>query len=277
MKYKNYYFVFMICVLCISCNNENELKNDLEKANLKGSVKSTTENTYQAIEKFGEIVKGELITNEIFNKHNTIIKYNLKGYRLEDNRVFPTKFRYNDKNLLIEEYEYISKVKIFHKYDDGGLELELNNFYKDTLVQRIKYKYDNMGNKVEINSYDYSGKLSYKIKQVFKEKNVIQSKEYDEDGLLSSTNKYKYNNNGNIIENIVLDSNNKVTNKYNSKYDENNNLIEWRVFIDNDIRNELTTYKYSYLKFDSNKNWTEKIEYENDIPTKITLRTIEYY
>lgn len=60
MKFKNYYFVFMICVLCISCNNENELKNDLEKANLKGSVKSTTENTYQAIEKFGEIVKGEL-------------------------------------------------------------------------------------------------------------------------------------------------------------------------------------------------------------------------
>ena len=38
-----------------------------------------------------------------------------------------------------------------------------------------------------------------------------------------------------------------------------------------------TTYRFVYNKLDSNKNWTELIEYENEIPVKITERTIEYY
>jgi hypothetical protein len=36
-------------------------------------------------------------------------------------------------------------------------------------------------------------------------------------------------------------------------------------------------FKYKYTKFDSNKNWTEKIEYENGKPIKIIERKIVYF
>ena len=278
MKHKMYFSILVIIFLNISCNNANGQKNDLEKANLKGSVMSTTENTYYVTEKFGEIVKGEIILDDvIFNKANNITKYKLNGYMIESNGFIPTKFTYNDKNQIIEENNFTSNTKLLHKYDSTGLEIEMNNFHMDTLVQKKKFKYDIKGNEIEYNSYDYNGKLSFKIKNKFDGKKIIESKWLNNDGTLSSTNKYKYDKNGNIIEDITIDSNNKVTNKYNSTYDKNNNLIEYRMFIDNDIRNELTIYKYSYSKFDSNKNWTEQIEYENDIPTKIKERTIEYY
>jgi hypothetical protein len=279
MNIKKYSVLLAIILLNFSCNITNEQKNDLEKANLKGSVKSTTENTYQAIEKFGEVVKGGKNKLDIFSKDNCITKYDVDGYLIESNGIIPCKFLYNDKNQLIEENEYTSNTKIFHIYDKDGFEIELNNFHKDTLVQKIKYKNDKMGNKVEINSYDYSGKLYYKIKQIFNGRNLIESKEYDKNGKLSGTTKRKYDKNGNEIEETIFDSNNIVFSKHNKKYDNNNNLIESKRFFDNALwENENgITYRFEYKKLDSNKNWTELIEYENDIPTKITERTIEYY
>ena len=37
---------------------------------------------------------------------------------------------------------------------------------------------------------------------------------------------------------------------------------------------EKRTYKYEY---DKNNNWTQRIEYKNTIPHRITERIIEYY
>jgi hypothetical protein len=279
MNIKLYTVLLSILLLNISCNESNEQKNDLEKVNLKGSVKSITENTYMAIEKFGEVIKGGRNPNDFFRKENCITKYDINGYLTESNGVIPCKFIYNDKKQLIEENEFTSNTKIFHKYDKNGFEIELNNFHKDTLVQKIKYKNDKMGNKVEINPYNYTGKLQYKIKQIFIGKNLMESKEYDKEGRLTATTKYKYDKNGNQIEETTTDSSNKVFSKNNLKYDENNNLIESKRFFDNALfENENnTTYRFVYNKLDSNKNWTELIEYENEIPVKITERTIEYY
>lgn len=279
MNIKKYILLFTITLLNYSCNTSNEQKNDLEKANLKGSVKSTTENTYQAIEKFGEVVKGEKITNDVLNPENNISIYNKHGNLIENNLggFIPTKYEYNKKNQLILQNEYTSNTKLKYTYDKNNLLVEMNNYYKDTLVQKQKNKYDSKGNVIECNSYDYSGKLSFKIKNKFEGRKIVERKQFNNDGSLSETNKYKYDNNGNIIEDITMDSNNRVTNKYNYVFDKNNNLIEWRVFINNDIRNESNTYKFKYLKFDSNKNWTEQIEFENDMPIKIKERTIEYY
>lgn len=279
MNIKKYSVLLAFILLNFSCNISNEQKNDLEKANLKGSVKSTTENTYQAIEKFGEVVKGGKNKLDIFSKDNCITKYDVNGYLIESNGIIPSKFIYNDKNQLIEENEFTSNTKIFHVYDKDGFEIELNNFHKDTLVQKIKYKNDKMGNKIEINSYDYAGKLYYKTKQIFNGKNLMESKEYDKNGKLSGITKRKYDKNGNEIEETIFDSNNIVFSKNNRKYDDNNNLIESKRFFDNALwenENEIT-HRFEYNKLDSKKNWTELIEYENDIPTKITVRTIEYY
>ena len=132
----------------VSCK-QSEKKNDLTEKNLKGKVKSIKETTYEAVEKFGQIEKGDVLNN-YFNI------YNEKGNKIEDN-----------------------------SYDSDGRLLG----YKTT------YKYDEKGNNIEKNNYDSNGRLD-------------------------------------------------------SKY----------------------TYEY-----DKNNNWTQRIEYKNTIPHRITERIIEYY
>ena len=59
------------CLLLIQCSNENQKKNDWVKGNLKGKVKSKKEIIYKAVEKFGEIQKGNRL-------NSSLIKYNSK-------------------------------------------------------------------------------------------------------------------------------------------------------------------------------------------------------
>ena len=149
----------ILSVLCLVSCNQSEKKNDLTEENLKGKVKSITENTYEAVDKFGQIEKGDVLVDSsaVYTDYGRFKIYNEKGNKIEENR-----------------------------YDsDGSLD------FKDT------YKYDEKGNKIEINNYNSDGRLDSK-----------------------------------------------------------------------------TTYKYEY---DKNNNWTQRIEYKNTIPHRITERIIEYY
>ena len=140
----------ILSVLCLVSCNQSEKKNDLTEENLKGKVKSIKETTYKAVDKFGQIEKGDVLNN-YFNI------YNEKGNKIEDNS-------------------------------------------------------------------------------------------YDSDGNLSSKDTYEYDEKGNIIEKNRYNSNGSLDEKY--------------------------TYKYEY---DKNNNWTQRIEYKNTIPHRITERIIEYY
>ena len=51
----------MFILLVLSCSSENKQRNDLKEKDLNGKVKSIRSYTYRADEKFGEIIKGELI------------------------------------------------------------------------------------------------------------------------------------------------------------------------------------------------------------------------
>ena len=147
----------ILSVLCLVSCNQSEKKNDLTEENLKGKVKSITENTYEAVDKFGQIEKGDIL--------------------VDSSAVYT---------------------------DDGHFKI-----------------YNEKGNKIEENYYNSNGSLIYK-------------------------NTYKYDEKGNIIEENHYDSNGRLDSKYTYEYDKNN-------------------------------NWTQRIEYKNTIPHRITERIIEYY
>ena len=200
----------ILSVLCLVSCNQSEKKNDLTEENLKGKVKSITENTYEAVEKFGQIEKGDVLVDSsaVYTDDGHFKIYNEKGNKIEENY-------YNSNGSLI---------------------------YKNT------YKYDEKGNKIEENYYNSNGRLYSKTTYKYDEKgNMIEDNFYDsDDGSLIYKNTYKYDEKGNNIEKNNYDSNGRLDSKYTYEYDKNN-------------------------------NWTQRIEYKNTIPHRITERIIEYY
>ena len=207
---------------------KSEKKNDLTEENLKGKVKSIKETTYKAVDKFGQIEKGDVLNN-YFNI------YNEKGNKIEDNF-----------------------------YDSDG-----NLSSKDT------YEYDEKGNKIEKNVYDSNGRFHSKYTYKYDEKgNMIEDNVYDSNGRLYFKKTYKYDEKGNKIEENWYNSDGRLHSKYTYKYDEKGNNIEENYYNSNGRLYEKHTYKYEY---DKNNNWTQRIEYKNTIPHRITEKIIEYY
>ena len=200
----------ILSVLCLVSCNQSEKKNDLTEENLKGKVKSITENTYEAVDKFGQIEKGDVLVDSsaVYTDDGHFKIYNEKGNKIEENY-------YNSNGRLYSKTTY--------KYDEKGNMIE-DNFYDSddgSLIYKNTYKYDEKGNKIEEYHYDEDGKFNYK-------------------------NTYKYDEKGNNIEKNNYDSNGRLDSKYTYEYDKNN-------------------------------NWTQRIEYKNTIPHRITERIIEYY
>ena len=197
-------------MLCLVSCNQSEKKNDLTEENLKGKVKSITENTYEAVDKFGQIEKGNILVDSsaVYTDDGHFKIYNEKGNKIEENY-------YNSNGRLYSKTTY--------KYDEKGNNIE-DNFYDSddgSLIYKNTYKYDEKGNKIEEYHYDEDGKFNYKYT-------------------------YKYDEKGNNIEKNNYDSNSRLDSKYTYEYDKNN-------------------------------NWTQRIEYKNTIPHRITERIIEYY
>ena len=200
----------ILSVLCLVSCNQSEKKNDLTEENLKGKVKSITENTYEAVDKFGQIEKGDVLVDSsaVYTDDGHFKIYNEKGNKIEENY-------YNSNGSLIYKNTY--------KYDEKGNIIE-ENYYNSNgrLYSKTTYKYDEKGNMIEDNFYD------------------------SDDGSLIYKNTYKYDEKGNNIEKNNYDSNGRLYSKYTYEYDKNN-------------------------------NWTQRIEYKNTIPHRITERIIEYY
>ena len=200
----------ILSVLCLVSCNQSEKKNDLTEENLKGKVKSIKETTYEAVDKFGQIEKGDILVDSsaVYTDDGRFKIYNEKGNKIEENY-------YNSNGRLYSKTTY--------KYDEKGNMIE-DNFYDSddgSLIYKNTYKYDKKGNKIEEYHYDEDGKFNYKYT-------------------------YKYDEKGNIIEENHYDSNGRLDSKYTYEYDKNN-------------------------------NWTQRIEYKNTIPHRITERIIEYY
>ena len=186
----------VLAMLCLASCEKSTQKNDLAELKLNGKVKSIREIPYKAVEKFGEVAKGDAL--DIIGE-NLQITFNEKGNKLEENW-------FNPDGRLFSKYTY--------KYDDKGNKLEENSFNSDgSLNSKYTYKYDDKGNKIELNYFNSDGSLFLKSTSKYDDKgNEIERNSFISDVNLDDkyTYKYTYDQQGNWIQRIAYKVKNGV-------------------------------------------------------------------
>ena len=209
--------------------------------NLKGKVKSIEFQYYYAVDKLGEITKGEV------NFESSFMKFDNNGNVTEwagrcEHYWFAT-YKYNNTGKPIEIIEYnpegeisinsidYSKLglsaKYIYKYDEkGNLAEEKRYGYDSLLIYKGIYKYDEKDSKIEENHYYYhsDGKLDRKYIYKYDNKGNKIEESYS-DGWLDPQRIDKYDDKGNVIETISCDSYNNCS-KSVSKYNDKGKIIE---------------------------------------------------
>ncbi len=250
---KKLLLILFIPFFWLSCNKksgEEHFNTDWSKFNLNGDVKSFREVKFLAVNNFSIISSGEKIRH-IYNQE---VLFNLDGNKIEQNDYIPdgtlanrTVFLYK-KDKLVEYNEYDSQGILFgtgkYEIDDDGKISRLNYETNDGRYNWIEsYQYDARGNLTEVKRFKTEEVIDTKEIYTFDDKNNISSSEFHRDNKLISKNNYKYDDSNNYNELNFGDS---------STY----------------------TYKYDY---DARGNWIKKIVFENNNPSGILVREIEYF
>ncbi|MFJ1427832.1 hypothetical protein ACILD6_04405 [Capnocytophaga canimorsus] len=293
---KKIILLVLTAVSITNCNSSVEKKNDLQKVELKGKVKSVRTAGYTVVEKFGEIRKGKITDLDdfinfgsffdSFNLIDGLCVYNEKGDIIEINRYnsdgslnWKGVYKYDNKGNKIEENGYNSDgsfvSKMIYKYDDKDNLIEENwSDSSGNIYDGPTYKYDDKGNQIEKNHYHSDG--SFEGKQIYKyddKGNQIELNNYNYDGDFVGKITCKYDDKGNKVEA-------EMHNDWNGfirlifKYDDKNNVVEMNMYDSKEGSEDKITFKY---EFDTKGNWVKLINYENDKPELIIEREIEYY
>lgn len=257
--------LLIILLACISCS-ENQ-SNDLKEYNLKGDVISVKSKKYRAIEKFGEVEKGEVASRN-------------DDYRL-DADFANVHHIFNDQGRIIS-------TTLFDKNGDIDVKITIEdtiaNFYSPGGRLMIRAISDDYDLPKEINVYDFDGDLRSKVLSTYDEKqNPLETKEYDESGALMSQSTYTYNENDLIKnEEIMKVENKRVGYSRRKTKDTINSIFTYTYNAHNDVaeitlereNKELSkTYTYTY---DDQDNWIQRIEHIGLQPKFIIERTIKY-
>ena len=211
----------VLAMFCLASCEKSTQKNDLAELKLNGKVKSIREIPYKAVEKFGEVVKGDALGFEQILQ----ITFNEKGNKIESNSFnsdgslsFKYTYKYDDKGNIIESNSFNPdgslSFKYTCKYDDKGNQIESNSFNPDgNLVDKYTYKYDDKGNKIELNYFNSDGSLFLKSTSKYDDKgNEIERNSFISDVNLDDkyTYKYTYDQQGNWIQQIAYKVKNGV-------------------------------------------------------------------
>ena len=131
---------------------------------LYGDVEEVTISEYELSEKFGEEVKGNLSSKELY-------KFNERGDVIEA-------ARYNSDGEL---YDLYGNAKAIYKYDSNGNEIEEADYNSDgELFWKKNSKYDSKGNQIEWAHYNSDGELRWKIIPKYDSMgNLIEGKKYE--------------------------------------------------------------------------------------------------
>jgi len=246
-------FLSLITLVLYSCgaNNKSDRKNtDWSKFKLKGDVKSFREIKFLAVDSFSIISNGEKI-NHVYNKE---VLFNLDGYKIEQNDYIPDGTLANRTVYLYKQSELVE----YNNYDSQGMLFGTGKYTsnEDGEVNRLNYKttdgrynwsesytYDNYGNLSEIRRFKTEEVIDTKEVYVFDDSSNIKTSEFHKEGKLISKNDYNYDEEGNFNELKYSDA-------------------------------SVYSYKYNY---DEKGNWIKKIVFENDNPSGILTREIEYF
>ncbi len=240
----------LLFIFSCGTNGIDRSNTDWNKFKLKGDVKSFREIKFLAVDNFSIISNGEKIKH-IYNKE---VLFNLDGNKIEQNDYIPdgtlanrTVYLYK-QSQLVEYNNYDSQGMLFgtgkYKTNDDGKVGRLN--YKTTDGRynwSESYEYDQYGNLIEVKRFKTEEVIDTKEVYLFDDNSNVKASEFHKEGKLISKNDYNYDEEGNFNE---------------LKYSETS----------------VYSYKYNY---DEKGNWIKKIVFENENPSGILTREIEYF
>jgi hypothetical protein len=305
-KMKKIFFIIFITIF-ISCNKSENLKkiqqNDVKRRELKGNVKILEQKNFDATEKFGEAVKLKLRDWKIFT-------FDASGNIIEEKSMYENgktyaikKFKYNNKNKIIEETFVCGDRTDLGRYiyDKTGNNIELTYYTNGEIVVKHVKKFDKKNNIIDYRLYEYDGVLRDKSLSKFNDNNLeIETEVYSSNGtscVYTSKKTNEYDEYGNLIEERNYDEKGNLEFIYKYVYDEKHNEIEKTLSKDNTIKkNKLTLDKFdncieeveysndilkskftNNFSYDKKGNWNQLIYRNNDIVNRIVDRHIEYY
>lgn len=260
-------FLIVLFISTSSCSL-NKKDNDWAEENLRGKVKSLSEISYKAVEKFGEIKTGNR-ERDSWSENDRLIIFDQKGNKIEEN------IYASDGNL---------RKKYTFEYDNLGNLSKKNRYNFDgSLYEKHTYEYDDKGNLVIDNSYWSDGSL--KIKLTYKYDNignVIKEQKYRSDGTLLKKYRYQYDNKGNLVKKnrhesdgiIIIRPSQTTIWMWTYKYDDKGNIIEVKEYDSVGNLDNVKNFKYEY---DSKGNWVKRIDFINEKPKYILIREHKYY
>lgn len=174
----------------------------------------------------------------------------------------------NDKVLMtyIFEYDQNDNVIAENQFKNENVPVKLIDRTFNTKNLKVSEQI------VEFNSWDtlrYQNEFNYD-----KYQNLVLAKYNIENDLSYISVRNTYHKNGKLKETINKFGESDFSLIQIQKYNENGDLILHSVETSDGETNDIWEY---ILKYDSNKNWIEKINYKNDKPIRIVKRKIEYY
>lgn len=300
-------FSIIFITIFFSCNKSENLKkikqNDVEKRDLKGNVKILEEKNFDATEKFGEPVKLKL-------RDWTILTFDSSGNIIEEKSMYENgeivsikKFKYNNKNKIIEETFVCGDRSDLAKYiyDKNGNNIELTYYTNGKIAIKNVNKFDERNNLIDHRLYEYDGILRDKTLSKFNELNLeFETEEYSFNGtscVFTSKRTNEYDENGNLIEEKNYDEKGNLEFIYKYVYDEKHNEIEKTLSKDNAVtKNTRTLDKFgnciegieysneipkkrfkNKFSYDKKGNWNQRIHLNEDVVNSIVERKIEYH
>ncbi len=236
--------------------------------------------------KNGLLKEKQILDSDGKSLYKYIYKYDENGNETEQNIV------YHDGSLMNKTKAQYSKDLLMMKtfFDDKGNITTSNEYYynqdnklirfiiyegsKKLISSRYEYTYDKKGNRLSEELYYSNDSLGHRCTYTYDSRgNILEEMQYNQSGMLFSKIVYRYNSEGKIIETSHYNENNTLSSQYIYKYNDKGMLVEMQKTGEN------LNYKtsYVYLDQDRHNNWVKRIEYLDDKPVRITVRTFEYY
>lgn len=272
---EKYIVSILVILLFHSCSSSTKT-NDLESERINGKVAALVEFKFEALNKFGEITKGDVIKK--LNEPNRVLTFNKSGNKIEE--------------LSLNGFQPILRKNYFYDNEDriNFIDYLENN---GELYQRIKYRYDTNG-VIILNYYNEQGDNLFKQSNYYDEnERIIKSVFHISDPIFTT---YQYlDQNIKIVTQMTEDStiirteklyHNRViqsTNQQNdtTKYEYNDKGYIFKEYFDQELDTVLF-YSYEY-EYDDHDNWTirrkilKTYDAEVNTPISITYREIKYH
>jgi len=285
-------FLFLSFIACSDKpeNDYDKPENDLSKFNLKGKVKSFSQESYEVKVRNENIIMGRKINGGINEPDDSFslindtfridFKFDENGNKIEENN-FNSKgqlhykliYKYNEKGNLFESSSFPNKYgksKQTYHYNTKGKLTKINYYRNEEFFVADNYQYDDKGNLIKYSSWVIDPpKLQWQTNYTYnQEGNVIKT---DDDNWVTT---YEYDDKGNKIVEKQINKHDNGVYKSIYRYDKDENLIE--KIEENSRKGERQRSFFKY-EFDKNDNWTKRITFIFDKPSAISIRKYEYF